>query len=93
MEANQKVPPFLAELCSENEKYLNLGGKMKINASIFPTLISNILQMREVAVIVVVWDTELQIVLNWRPCRINKLQTLAEGIILQIQQLIIRFAF
>lgn len=26
MEANQKVPPFLAELCSENEKYLNLGG-------------------------------------------------------------------
>lgn len=27
MEAKQKVPPFLLELCSENEKYLNLGGK------------------------------------------------------------------
>lgn len=26
MEAKQKVPPFLLELCSENEKYLNLGG-------------------------------------------------------------------
>ncbi|GLV35872.1 abstrakt [Carabus blaptoides fortunei] len=25
MEAKQKVPTFLAELCSENEKYLNLG--------------------------------------------------------------------
>ncbi|XP_057336808.1 ATP-dependent RNA helicase abstrakt [Microplitis mediator] len=25
MEAKQKVPPFLLELCSENEKYLNLG--------------------------------------------------------------------
>lgn len=30
MEANQKVPQFLAELCSENEKYLNLGGKVEI---------------------------------------------------------------
>ena len=28
MEAKQKVPPFLLELCSENEKYLNLGGKV-----------------------------------------------------------------
>lgn len=28
MEAKQKVPPFLLELCSENEKYLNLGGKL-----------------------------------------------------------------
>jgi len=28
MEAKQKVPPFLLELCSENEKYLNLGGKI-----------------------------------------------------------------
>ncbi|KAJ8933930.1 hypothetical protein NQ314_013686 [Rhamnusium bicolor] len=27
MEAKQKVPPFLAELCSENEKYLELGGE------------------------------------------------------------------
>lgn len=27
MEAKQKVPPFLAELQSENEKYLDLGGK------------------------------------------------------------------
>lgn len=26
MEAKQKVPTFLAELCSENEKYLELGG-------------------------------------------------------------------
>lgn len=26
MEAKQKVPTFLAELCSENEKYLNVGG-------------------------------------------------------------------
>ncbi|XP_043267279.1 ATP-dependent RNA helicase abstrakt [Venturia canescens] len=25
MEAKQRVPPFLLELCSENEKYLNLG--------------------------------------------------------------------
>lgn len=30
IEAKQKVPQFLAELCSDNEKYLNLGGKMKI---------------------------------------------------------------
>lgn len=30
MEANQKVPPFLAELCSENEKYLNLGGNTPV---------------------------------------------------------------
>ncbi|KAJ8960023.1 hypothetical protein NQ318_009460 [Aromia moschata] len=27
MEAKQKVPPFLAELCSESEKYLALGGE------------------------------------------------------------------
>lgn len=30
MEAKQKVPPFLLELCSENEKYLNLGGEKKM---------------------------------------------------------------
>jgi len=36
MEAKQKVPPFLLELCSENEKYLNLGGKIIVsNLSIF----------------------------------------------------------
>lgn len=34
MEAKQKVPTFLAELGSENEKYLNLGG----NFSLFFTL-------------------------------------------------------
>lgn len=28
MEAKQKVPTFLAELCSENEKYLNVGGML-----------------------------------------------------------------
>lgn len=27
IEAKQKVPPFLAQLQSENEKYLDLGGK------------------------------------------------------------------
>lgn len=91
MEANQKVPPFLAELCSENEKYLNLGGKTKLNASRFRTFILNILQMRGVVVIAAVWDTELQIVLNWRPYRINRPQISAGGIILQIRQLIISF--
>lgn len=30
MEAKQKVPTFLAELCSENEKYLNVGGKITL---------------------------------------------------------------
>lgn len=36
MEAKQKVPPFLLELCSENEKYLNLGGKIIVgNLPIF----------------------------------------------------------
>lgn len=30
MEAKQKVPPFLLELCSENEKYLNLGGEREL---------------------------------------------------------------
>lgn len=30
MEAKQKVPPFLLELCSENEKYLNLGGRTMV---------------------------------------------------------------
>lgn len=35
MEAKQKVPTFLAELCSENEKYLELGGKL---LSQFPNL-------------------------------------------------------
>lgn len=28
MEAKQKVPPFLAALQSENEKYLDVGGKL-----------------------------------------------------------------
>jgi len=31
MEAKQKVPPFLLELCSENEKYLNLGGRVIVD--------------------------------------------------------------
>lgn len=35
MEAKQKVPPFLLELCSENEKYLNLGGKITIGDVVF----------------------------------------------------------
>ena len=30
IEAKQKVPPFLAALESENEKYLKMGGKMLI---------------------------------------------------------------
>lgn len=28
IEAKQKVPTFLADLCSESEKYLELGGKI-----------------------------------------------------------------
>ena len=35
IEAKQKVPPFLLELCSENEKYLNLGGSLLISHIIF----------------------------------------------------------
>lgn len=31
MEANQKVPLFLANLKSENEKYLDLGGENSNN--------------------------------------------------------------
>jgi hypothetical protein len=30
MEARQKVPPFLAALQSENEKYLELGGELGV---------------------------------------------------------------
>jgi ATP-dependent RNA helicase DDX41 len=30
IEAKQKVPPFLAELQSENEKYLDLGGEITL---------------------------------------------------------------
>lgn len=29
MEAKQKVPPFLATMMPENEKYLNIGGKIQ----------------------------------------------------------------
>ena len=35
MEAKQKVPPFLAQLQSENEKYLDLGGMLCILFFIF----------------------------------------------------------
>jgi hypothetical protein len=30
IEAKQKVPPFLANLVSENEQYLNIGGKFEL---------------------------------------------------------------
>lgn len=35
IEAKQKIPTFLAELCSESEKYLELGGKFKYSKSFF----------------------------------------------------------
>ena len=38
LEAKQKVPPFLAQLQSENEKYLDLGGKYLITLSVQYTL-------------------------------------------------------
>lgn len=46
MEAKQKVPPFLAELCSENEKYLNLGGKMEVEVLLTSILMSFFLDER-----------------------------------------------
>lgn len=69
IEARQKVPLFLAELESENEKYLQLGGSKLFFSSLGPSfplcvLKKFIFQMKEVAVIVVVWATELQIVRN-----------------------------
>lgn len=84
MEAKQKVPPFLLELCSENEKYLNLGGKIiyVFFAFIFffyfffmkkkINYVFIIFQMSVVAVIVVVLVTELPNALNWKLSKINK---------------------
>lgn len=82
MEAKQKVPPFLLELCSENEKYLNLGGKIiyVFFAFIFIFFFMKkkinyvfiIFQMSVVAVIVVVLVTELPNALNWKLSKINK---------------------
>lgn len=82
MEAKQKVPPFLLELCSENEKYLNLGGKaIYVRIYVFfifyfflkkINYVFIIFQMSVVAVIVVVLVTELPNVLNWKLSKINK---------------------
>lgn len=81
MEAKQKVPPFLLELCSENEKYLNLGGKaIYVRIYVFfiffflkkINYVFIIFQMNVVAVIVVVLVTELPNVLNWKLSKINK---------------------
>jgi superfamily II DNA/RNA helicase len=75
IEAKQKVPLFLAAMQSENEKYLDLGGKSgKVIAEQFKT--QNLyFQTREGAVTVVVWDTESQTVQNWRPYRASRRPT------------------
>lgn len=81
MEAKQKVPPFLLELCSENEKYLNLGGKVTCDRiCIFISFIRKeektrafiIFQTNVDAVIAVVLVIESQNVLNWRLSKTNK---------------------
>lgn len=48
MEAKQKVPTFLAELCSESEKYLALGGKK------FETFLNINLQSPIVIIIIII---------------------------------------
>lgn len=91
MEAKQKVPPFLLELCSENEKYLNLGGQRNI-LIIFMGILFLILRRRlncvlialqtnVVAAIVAVLVTESQNVRNWRPSKTNRHRILGGGII------------
>lgn len=90
IEAKQKVPPFLAQLQSDNEKYLDLGGNCRSNLFVFLNYsvgkyFSVILQTRKDVVIVEVWVTELPTVLNWRQCRINKYPILADEIIWRIQ--------
>lgn len=77
MEAKQKVPPFLAALCSESEKYLALGGNFYVTQILngFKTFV---FQENMVAVIVVVWAIELQIVQNWKLFKTNKPQTLED---------------
>lgn len=91
MEAKQKVPPFLAELCSENEKYLNLGGKIfqKAFKHAIATLLFFVFQTTEVAAIAVDWVTELLIVPNLKPSKINRLRILEDEIILLTRLLII----
>lgn len=72
MEANQKVPLFLASLKSENEKYLDLGGEFNFQLlfEIVDFLIyskSFLFQTKEDAVTAADWVTESQIVRNWKP--------------------------
>lgn len=91
MEAKQKVPPFLAALQSENEKYLDLGGKKGCQKHLKCFLCYAVInffnlflfQMREVAAIVVVLATGLQTVQNWKPYRTNKRQISAAETIWQ----------
>jgi hypothetical protein len=81
IEAKQKVPLFLAAMQSENEKYLDLGGKLgnDITKQFDSTVY---FQMREGAVTVVVWDTESQTAQNWRPSRASRRPILVARIIL-----------
>lgn len=82
MEAKQKVPLFLAAMQSENEKYLDLGGKpSKVLIKRFDIKLF-FFQTIEGAVIVVAWVTGSQIVQNWRPSRANRRPTLAARITL-----------
>lgn len=87
IEAKQKVPPFLAELCSENEKYLELGGKFLLK-SLNELYLLFVFQANMGAVIVVVLAIELQTVRNWRLFKTNKHLILEEEIIWQTLRLI-----
>lgn len=41
-EAKQKIPPFLAAMQSENEKYLDIGGKKKDTKQMLPLSICDL---------------------------------------------------
>lgn len=91
-EAKQKIPPFLLELCSENEKYLNVGGKadecsISINDKPFYSIMNqpNELhcpsQMSKGAAIAVVLVTELPNARNWKRFRTSRPRISAVAII------------
>jgi superfamily II DNA/RNA helicase len=87
-EAKQKIPPFLLELCSENEKYLNVGGIVKLqlfrNYNHYCIVQCNgkfNLQTSKAAATAVVLVTGLQNVRNWKQSRTNRPRILVVVII------------
>lgn len=97
IEAKQKVPLFLANLQSENEKYLDLGGTYTnlfflVNQSIWLfNFFFYYYQMNVVVVTVVVSVTESRIVRNWKLFNLKQQAISEEEIIWQITLRIINF--